>query len=148
MASKRKKVQLKIECSHEAIVRQNPSHFTHDWTAVVKGTEGADLSLVVDKVVFHLHASFPRPTRICQEAPYKVTESGFASFTLPIDVFFKTTTQGGVRRRRINYDLSLPQMNESPTLNCTTIKTFTFLNPSEEFERRLLDAGAIILPSE
>ena len=147
MVSK-KKVQLKIECSHEAIVKENSSHFmTHDWTVVVKGTDGADISRVLDKVVFNLHASFVEPKRTCQDPPYMVKEDGYGSFTLPIDIYFKTSTNGDIRRRRINYNLSL-QMVGLPTLNCTTMKAFTFVNPSEEFEKRLLDAGAVILPSE
>jgi len=143
-----KRVQVKIEFGHQSISRENPSQFkTHDWTVFVKGTEGADISHIVEKVVFHLHVSFPKPKRVCKEPPYKLQESGYGSFNLPIDVFFKTNAKEDARKHQMNYDLSL-QMIGLPPLNCTKIEALTFLNPSEEFERRLLKAGAVILPSD
>lgn len=36
---------------------------THDWTIFVRGYRGADISVIVEKVVFHLHESFPKPMR-------------------------------------------------------------------------------------
>ena len=84
---------------------------------------------------------------VCKDPPYRLQESGYGSFNLPIDVFFKTNAKEDARKHQMNYDLSL-QMIGLPPLNCTKIEALTFLNPSEEFERRLLKAGAVILPSE
>ena len=36
---------------------------THDWTLFVRGYRGADISIIVEKVVFYLHESFPKPVR-------------------------------------------------------------------------------------
>ena len=59
------RMQVKLEIGHKAACRQEPTPegFTHDWTVFVRGSEGKDISHFVDKVVFHLHESFPRPKR-------------------------------------------------------------------------------------
>lgn len=31
----------------------------------------------------------PRPPTVCKEPPYKVEESGYAGFIMPIEVYFK-----------------------------------------------------------
>jgi len=55
---------VKIEFGHQSISKESTVNgFTHDWTVFVKGTEGADISHIVEKVVFHLHTSFPKPKR-------------------------------------------------------------------------------------
>lgn len=57
-------MQVKIEVGHQAISKENPtSLFTHDWTTFVRGSEGADISHFVEKVIFHLHESFTKPKR-------------------------------------------------------------------------------------
>nr|XP_025953582.1 protein AF-9 isoform X2 [Dromaius novaehollandiae] len=55
----------------------------------VRGPEHSNIQHFVEKVVFHLHESFPRPKRVCKDPPYKVEESGYAGFILPIEVYFK-----------------------------------------------------------
>lgn len=37
--------------------------FTHDWMVFVRGPEHSNIQHFVEKVVFHLHESFPRPKR-------------------------------------------------------------------------------------
>lgn len=141
-----KRVQVKIEFGHQAISKDNPTNqFTHDWTVFVKGADGADISHIIERVVFHLHESFPKPKRVCKEPPYTLSESGYGSFTLPIDIFFKTTAKEDPRKHSINYELTL-QLRGLPPLNVTKVEALTFLNPSDEFEKRLLKAGAIIIP--
>jgi len=148
MGSDKKRVQVKIEFGHQAISKEKPTDplKTHDWTVFVKGVDGADISHIVEKVIFHLHSSFPKPKRIRKEPPYKLSESGYGSFNLPIEVYFKTHAKEDARKHLMQYDLSL-QMLGLPPLNCTKIEALTFLNPSEEFEKRLLKAGAVILPA-
>lgn len=41
----------------------SPEGFTHDWTIFVRGVEGNNIQFFVEKVVFHLHESFPKPKR-------------------------------------------------------------------------------------
>lgn len=58
-------VQVKLELGHRAQVRKKPTveGFTHDWMVFVRGPEHSNIQHFVDKVVFHLHESFPKPKR-------------------------------------------------------------------------------------
>uniref|UniRef100_A0A8C4W8Y4 MLLT1 super elongation complex subunit n=1 Tax=Gopherus evgoodei TaxID=1825980 RepID=A0A8C4W8Y4_9SAUR len=84
-------VQVKLELGHRAQLRKKPTTegFTHDWMVFVRGPEQCDIQHFVEKVVFRLHESFPKPKRVCKEPPYKVEESGYAGFIMPIEVYFK-----------------------------------------------------------
>lgn len=57
------KVQFEIGHISKLRVKKTPNGFTHDWELYVKGVNGADISHYVEKVVFHLHNSFPKPKR-------------------------------------------------------------------------------------
>ncbi|KFO30425.1 Protein AF-9 [Fukomys damarensis] len=59
-------VQVKLELGHRAQVRKKPTveGFTHDWMVFVRGPEHSNIQHFVEKVVFHLHESFPRPKRV------------------------------------------------------------------------------------
>ena len=56
---------MKVEVGHQAVCRDNrtASGYTHDWTTFVRGVEGADISCFIEKCVFFLHQSFPKPRR-------------------------------------------------------------------------------------
>ncbi|MGH0143984.1 UNVERIFIED_CONTAM: hypothetical protein FKN15_038914 [Acipenser sinensis] len=84
-------VQVKLELGHRAQLRKKPTTegFTHDWMVFVRGPEQCDIQHFVERVVFRLHESFPKPKRVCKEPPYKVEESGYAGFIMPIEVYFK-----------------------------------------------------------
>ncbi|XP_010792616.1 receptor-type tyrosine-protein phosphatase alpha-like [Notothenia coriiceps] len=84
-------VQVKLELGHRAQLRKKVTSegFTHDWMVFVRGPETGDIQHFVEKVVFRLHDSFPKPKRVCKEPPYKVEESGYAGFLMPIEVYFK-----------------------------------------------------------
>lgn len=58
-------VQVKLELGHRAQVRKKPTveGFTHDWMVFVRGPEHSNIQHFVEKVIFHLHESFPRPKR-------------------------------------------------------------------------------------
>lgn len=58
-------VQVKIELGHRATLRKKKTQegFTHDWVVFVRGPEGSNIQHFVDRVVFHLHESFPKPKR-------------------------------------------------------------------------------------
>ncbi|XP_073492473.1 protein AF-9 isoform X6 [Aquarana catesbeiana] len=140
----------------------------------VRGPEHSNIQHFVEKVVFHLHESFPRPKRVCKDPPYKVEESGYAGFILPIEVYFKnksdnnpTNKQGGAlisqacrpgrfveillpeepRKVRFDYDLFL-HLEGHPPVNHLRCEKLTFNNPTEEFRRKLLKAGGIMVMSE
>uniref|UniRef100_A0A8C7HJ88 MLLT3 super elongation complex subunit n=1 Tax=Oncorhynchus kisutch TaxID=8019 RepID=A0A8C7HJ88_ONCKI len=63
-------VQVKLELGHRAQVRKKPTveGFTHDWMVFVRGPEHSNIQHFVEKVVFHLHESFPRPKREANSA--------------------------------------------------------------------------------
>uniref|UniRef100_A0A4W4G9E7 YEATS domain-containing protein n=1 Tax=Electrophorus electricus TaxID=8005 RepID=A0A4W4G9E7_ELEEL len=77
-------VQVKLELGHRAQLRKKATSegFTHDWMVFVRGPDNSDIQHFVDKVVFRLHESFPKPKRVCKEPPYKVEESGYAGFLI------------------------------------------------------------------
>ncbi|XP_035222377.1 protein AF-9-like, partial [Stegodyphus dumicola] len=132
-------VEVKIELGHRAILREKPTSegFTHDWTVFVRGAEGHNIQYFVEKVVFHLHESFPKPKRVVKEHPYSVSESGYAGFIMPIEVYFRTKEEP--KKVRFEYDLYL-RLEFSPVRNIR-LERLTFHNPSEDFRHKLLKAG-------
>ncbi|XP_058480876.1 protein AF-9 isoform X1 [Solea solea] len=133
-------VQVKLELGHRAQVRKKPTveGFTHDWMVFVRGPDHGNIQHFVEKVVFHLHESFPKPKRVCKDPPYKVEESGYAGFILPIEVYFKNKEEP--KKVRFDYDLFL-HLDGHPPVNHLRCEKLTFNNPTEEFRRKLLKAG-------
>ncbi|XP_055555355.1 protein AF-9 isoform X1 [Falco cherrug] len=140
-------VQVKLELGHRAQVRKKPTveGFTHDWMVFVRGPEHSNIQHFVEKVIFHLHESFPRPKRVCKDPPYKVEESGYAGFILPIEVYFKNKEEP--KKVRFDYDLFL-HLEGHPPVNHLRCEKLTFNNPTEEFRRKLLKAGGIMMMSD
>jgi YEATS domain-containing protein 1/3 len=56
---------VKLVLGHSASWRKRPTSegYTHDWTVLVRGEDGQDIRHFVEKVVFFLHESFPKPKR-------------------------------------------------------------------------------------
>lgn len=106
---------------------------------------------------------------VCKDPPYKIEESGYAGFILPIEVYFKNKvslllasafTQALARSRlftpscihavfqeepkkvRFDYDLFL-HLEGHPPVNHLRCEKLTFNNPTEEFRRKLLKAGGV-----
>uniref|UniRef100_A0A8C8K7X9 YEATS domain-containing protein n=1 Tax=Oncorhynchus tshawytscha TaxID=74940 RepID=A0A8C8K7X9_ONCTS len=140
-------VQVKLELGHRAQVRKKPTveGFTHDWMVFVRGPEHSNIQHFVEKVVFHLHESFPRPKRVCKDPPYKVEESGYAGFILPIEVYFRNKEEP--KKVRFDYDLFL-HLDGHPPVNHLRCEKLTFNNPTEEFRRKLLKAGGVMVMQE
>ncbi|XP_035004117.1 protein AF-9 isoform X1 [Hippoglossus stenolepis] len=133
-------VQVKLELGHRAQVRKKPTveGFTHDWMVFVRGPEQSNIQHFVEKVVFHLHESFPKPKRVCKDPPYKLEESGYAGFILPIEVYFRNKEEP--KKVRFDYDLFL-HLDGHPPVNHLRCEKLTFNNPTEEFRKKLLKAG-------
>jgi hypothetical protein len=66
---------------------------THEWTLFVRGPNNEDLSPVVAKVVFQLHASFAQPSREYTQPPFEVTEKGWGEFEAQIRIHWKDPTE-------------------------------------------------------
>uniref|UniRef100_A0A673A7U2 MLLT1 super elongation complex subunit a n=1 Tax=Sphaeramia orbicularis TaxID=375764 RepID=A0A673A7U2_9TELE len=140
-------VQVKLELGHRAQLRKKVTSegFTHDWMVFVRGPETGDIQHFVDKVVFRLHESFPKPKRVCKEPPYKVEESGYAGFLMPIEVYFKNKEEP--KRVCFNYDLFL-NLEGNPPVNHLRCEKLTFNNPTKEFRRKLIKAGGVLVVPE
>ncbi|XP_017276017.1 protein ENL [Kryptolebias marmoratus] len=140
-------VQVKLELGHRAQLKKKVTSegFTHDWMVFVRGPETGDIQHFVEKVVFRLHESFPKPKRVCKEPPYKVEESGYAGFLMPIEVYFKNKEEP--KRVCFNYDLFL-NLEGNPPVNHLRCEKLTFNNPTKEFRRKLIKAGGILVVPE
>ncbi|XP_029466776.1 protein ENL isoform X2 [Rhinatrema bivittatum] len=140
-------VQVKLELGHRAQLRKKPTSegFTHDWMVFVRGPEQCDIQHFVEKVVFRLHESFPKPKRVCKEPPYKVEESGYAGFIMPIEVYFKNKEEP--KKVCFTYDLFL-NLEGNPPVNHLRCEKLTFNNPTKEFRRKLLKAGGVMVMPE
>ncbi|XP_037679837.1 protein ENL isoform X1 [Choloepus didactylus] len=140
-------VQVKLELGHRAQLRKKPTTegFTHDWMVFVRGPEQCEIQHFVEKVVFRLHDSFPKPKRVCKEPPYKVEESGYAGFIMPIEVHFKTKEEP--RKVCFTYDLFL-NLEGNPPVNHLRCEKLTFNNPTTEFRWKLLRAGGVMVMPE
>ncbi|XP_013862709.1 protein ENL [Austrofundulus limnaeus] len=140
-------VQVKLELGHRAQLKKKVTSegFTHDWMVFVRGPETGDIQHFIDKVVFRLHESFPKPKRVCKEPPYKVEESGYAGFLMPIEVYFKNREEP--KKVCFNYDLFL-NLEGNPPVNHLRCEKLTFNNPTKEFRRKLIKAGGILVVPE
>ncbi|XP_003386748.1 PREDICTED: protein AF-9-like [Amphimedon queenslandica] len=136
-------IQIKLVLGHSAQWRKKPTQegYTHDWTILVRGEDGQEIRHFVEKVIFFLHESFAKPKRVIKEPPYQVSESGYGSFNLPIEVYFRNKDEP--KKVRFEYDLLLPNLNDPP-INQIRSECLTFQNPSEEFKSKLLKAGGVI----
>ncbi|EEB08926.1 YEATS family histone acetyltransferase subunit Yaf9 [Schizosaccharomyces japonicus yFS275] len=69
--------------------KQNaPKDHTHHWRIFVEGVDGEDISPWIRKVVFKLHDTYHNSTRIIEEPPFEVNETGWGEFDIMIRVFF------------------------------------------------------------
>ena len=62
---------------------------THRWTLYIRGPNHEDLSVVISKVIFQLHASFAKPIRELTSPPFEVTECGWGEFEAQIRIIWK-----------------------------------------------------------
>ncbi|XP_033021788.1 protein ENL-like [Lacerta agilis] len=133
-------VQVKLELGHRAQLRKKPTTegFTHDWMVFVRGPEQFETQHFVERVVFRLHQSFPKPKRVCKEPPYKVEESGYAGFIVPIEVHFKNKEEP--KKVCFTYDLFL-NLEGNPPVNHLRCEKLTFNSPTKEFHRKLIWGG-------
>ena len=72
--------------------------------------------------------------------PYEVSESGYAGFELPIDIYFKNKEEP----KKITYLYDLCLLIKEAVRN-TRREKLTFQNPSLEFKKKLLGGGGRIV---
>lgn len=134
-------IKLTFEIGHSASRKTKPSKegFTHDWELFVRsGNDNIDIGHFVEKVVFNLHESFPKPKRVIKEGPYTVKEAGYAGFLLTIDICLKNRDEP--KKFTIEYDLDLTQFK-------TQTNEFIIAAPSDEFKRKCLKGGGVLISS-
>lgn len=68
-------------------------------------------------------------------------ESGYAGFNLPIEIYLKNRDEP--KKIRFNYDLHLQQ--SGPAIIKVQKEKFVFQSPSEEFRRKLLKGGGMVV---
>lgn len=132
-------IKLTFEIGHSASRKTKPSKegFTHDWELFVRGNDGNDIGHFVEKVVFNLHESFPKPKRVIKEPPYTVKEAGYAGFVLKIDIYLKNRDEP--KKVTFDYDLDLQPIK-------TQLNEITIPNPADDFKRKCLKGGGVPLP--
>jgi hypothetical protein len=64
---------------------------------IVRGPNNKDLSVVIAKVVFQLHASFAQPIQEFSQPPFEVTERGWGKFEAQIRIIWKDSTENRLR---------------------------------------------------
>ena len=80
-------------------------------------------------------------TKVVKDPPFQVSESGYGSFNLPVEVYFRNKDEP--KKVKFDYDLLLPNLNDPP-INQIRSECLTFQNPSEEFRQKLLKAGGVV----
>ena len=75
---------------------------------------------------------------VVKDPPFLVAESGYGSFTLPIEVYFRNEDEP--KKVRFEYYLLLPNLNDPP-INQIRSEFLTFQNPSKKFQQKFLKAG-------
>ncbi|CAH2087528.1 unnamed protein product [Euphydryas editha] len=131
-------IKVNIEIGHVTKLKskKTPEGFTHDWEIFVRGIEGADISHFVEKVVFKLHETFQKPRRVVKEPPFSIKESGYAGFVLPIELYLKNKEEP--KKITFMYDLTIQHGG-------ILKDRYIFENPNDEFRRRLLKGGGIVV---
>jgi YEATS domain-containing protein 1/3 len=75
---------------------------------------------------------------VIKEPPYQVSESGYAGFELPVEVYFKNREEP----KKICFDYDLYLRLDDAVSN-TRREKLTFQNPSNDFKKKLLKAGGV-----
>ncbi|CAK9827296.1 Protein ENL [Anthophora retusa] len=139
-------IRITLECGHASMLRMRttPQGYTHDWEVFVRGIDNADIHHYVEKVVFQLHETFSKPKRVLKEPPFVIKESGYAGFEIPIHIYLKNKDEG-TKKIEILYDLNLQP--SGPAITNVIRHTEIINNPSDEFRRKLLKGGGVLVSS-
>ncbi|XP_065225193.1 protein AF-9 isoform X1 [Planococcus citri] len=134
-------VRVVFEIGHVSTIRNEPTveGFTHDWELFLRGADNTEIDHFIERVVFHLHESFPNHKRVIKDPPYVVYETGYAGFPLMIDIYLKNKHEPS--RIRFHYHLTLQP--KGPPLRSVQKERYVFKNPSEDFRRKLIKGGGV-----
>ena len=79
---------------------------------------------------------------VVKDPPFRLEESGYGCFHLPVQVHFKNKEEP--KKVDFDYDLLLPGLGQPPVSNIRS-EALTFKNPTDEFKRKVLKAGGVII---
>lgn len=127
---------------------------THQWTLFVRGPNNEDLSGVISKVVFQLHASFAQPMRELTEPPFEVTERGWGEFEAQIRIIWSEPS--GEKPTLVTHGIKLypppppnsppgtvvPSDTETPVV-AETYDEVVFTDPTEPLYQQLLTVSQL-----
>ena len=77
---------------------------------------------------------------VLKEPPYRVTEAGYGSFLLPIEIYFRNREEP--KKIKFEYDLFL-RLDDAPPVHHIRCEKLTFQNPTEDFRKKLIKAGGV-----
>ena len=77
-----------------------------------------------------------------KDPPYQVSESGYGGFLMSIDIYFKNKEEP--KKITFEYDLFL-NIDNSPPINHVRCEKLKFQYPTEDFRRKLVNAGGVII---
>ncbi|XP_073065643.1 transcription initiation factor TFIID subunit 14b-like isoform X2 [Primulina eburnea] len=125
-------------------------HQSHKWTIYVRGATNEDLGVVIKRVVFQLHSSFNNPTRIIENPPFELSESGWGEFEIAMTLFF----HGDVSDKPLHlfHHLKLYPEDESGPLSIkkpVVVEAYdeiVFSEPTEAFFARVQNHPALVVP--
>ncbi|CAI2292707.1 unnamed protein product [Caenorhabditis sp. 36 PRJEB53466] len=108
MADSARIVELIVGHSSTRLSENREDGHTHQWTLFVKPANKEYDNFVdnklIHKVKFHIHESFRNPVRYVCKPPFKITETGFASFSTYVTIYLNLPNQ---KPHIIPYELNL-----------------------------------------
>ncbi|KAF0903297.1 hypothetical protein E2562_026577 [Oryza meyeriana var. granulata] len=123
---------------------------SHKWTVYVRSATNEDLSVIVKRVVFQLHPSFTNPTRVVEQPPFELSESGWGEFEIAITLYFHSDVCE--KRLDLFHQLKLypeedtgPQSTKKPVV-VETYDEIVFPDPTEAFFHRVQNHPAATVP--
>ncbi|RCV20072.1 hypothetical protein SEVIR_4G025600v4 [Setaria viridis] len=123
---------------------------SHKWTVYVRSANNEDLSVIVKRVVFQLHPSFQNPTRVVEQPPFELSESGWGEFEIAITLYFHSDVCE--KRLDLFHQLKLypeeeagPQSTKKPVI-VETYDEIVFPEPTEAFFQRVQNHPAANVP--
>ena len=128
--------------------RKADEFHTHRWNIFVRGVESEDLTYCIKKVVFNLHPSFTNPTRVFEEPPFEVSETGWGEFEVSIRIHFHDPSEQPVDLQHMLklYPPGTQQPSTKKPVRAELYDELVFHEPTEAFHRRLTTGPVKQLP--
>ncbi|KAJ4827469.1 hypothetical protein Tsubulata_006812 [Turnera subulata] len=123
---------------------------THKWTVYIRSPKNEDLGVVIKRVVFNLHKSFPKPVRVVDSPPFELSECGWGEFEIAMSVFFHSDACD--KHLDLFHILRLYPQDEahppSPKIPVVveTYDEIVFPDPTENFVARVWGHPAVNVP--